>query len=347
MVELRDYSGDFEDFDELTRRVWIPEYGGTIWIAIPDTDFMRWRFGPQSGALCSVAYAGTKLVGSVVSVPQSLRIGSTVHQAASYTGFSVEPEYGRFALPLIERLRQEDEQRGVSFGIGMVLDNPRSASYRFWTRYERTFPQNFRLLFRGGYWVKVLAPRQMSRAGIEAWERVAGRALGPLLSATYGYDPHVRRYQIADLERCAQILDKASARFDWARVWAPEQLSSQLQSPVTKTLVFERDGGVKAMVNYHCMSMHGRVTLRAALINLWAEDGLTGIERIRLLSHLCNDLRGNGVHLVVAVRGAMMPAAAFVANLFLPTPPQFRIGVLFTRRTIRLSPPKTWSFEII
>ena len=81
----------------------------------------------------------------------------------------------------IERIRRADEERGAAFGIGMVLDDPKSASYRFWSKYAEAFPQNFRFVFRGGYWGKFLAPNVLARAGIKVWERTVTRALGPLL----------------------------------------------------------------------------------------------------------------------------------------------------------------------
>ena len=74
------------------------------------------------------------------------------------------------------------------------------------------------------------------------------------------------------------------------------------------------------MVNYHTLLLQGREPVRTALIDLWADDGLTGAERIRLLSHLLTDLRERDVHLVMALRCAMMPIWAFAGNLFLPTP---------------------------
>jgi len=346
-IDIQDYRGDFEDIAELARRVWVPEYAGQTWVPIPDAEFLRWRLAPEAGALCPVAYDGTTLVGSVFSVPHSLRVGGTVHPIALFTGFTVDAEHRRLALPLIARLRRDNEERGMAFGIGMVLDDPTSISYRFWTKYAEAFPQNFRFIFRGGYWAKFIGPHALARAGIQAWERLASRVCGPLLRFTpHAYDPRVRAYRKSDLERCAQMLDRYSAGFDWAMVWQPQQLASQLENPAYQTLVFERDGKVCGMVNYHCFSLQGREAIRAALVDLWADDGLTGAERVRLLSHLCFDLRERDVHAVVAPRSAMMPTAAFLANLFMPAPQNFRIGVFLTPRTIPLAPPKTWSLEI-
>jgi hypothetical protein len=226
------------------------------------------------------------------------------------------------------------------------MADPTSIAYRFWVKYAETFPQKFRFLFRTGFWAKVLAPRRMARAGVKAWERLASSTVGEaaLRLAPPRYDPHVRAYRAGDLDRCAQILEKASAGFDWALVWSPKQLANQLENgPASGTLVFERDGRVQGMVNYHFLTMHGREPVRTALIDLWADDDLTYAQRVRLLSHLCNDLRERDVHLVLALRSAVIPAAVLVRNLFLPDPAQIHIIALLTRRAVALSPPKTWS----
>ena len=346
-IEIRDYDGDFEDVVELTRRVWVPEYGGHTWVPIPDAAFLRWKLAPQSGAVCPAAYEGTKLVGTVCAVPHALRIGDSVYPVAMCTGFTVAAEHRRMALPLVERLRRAGEERGMAFGIGMVLDDRKSASYRFWTKYSEAFPQNFRFVFRGGYWAKFLAPDVVARAGIEAWERMASRALGPLLRFTpYGHDKNVRRYRAADREQCIRIVEKTSAGLDWAMSWKPEQLSAQLENPVYTTLVLERAGKIRGMVNSHCFSLHGRELIRAAMIDLWTDDGMTGGERIRLLSHLCMELGAQDVHAVVATRCAVTPAAAFLANLFVPAAQKFHIGVFPTQRPISFTAPKTWNLEI-
>jgi hypothetical protein len=157
----------------------------------------------------------------------------------------------------------------------------------------------------------------------------------------------VRPYRAGDLQQCAQILDRASSDIDWALIWSAEQLQNQLESSLSGTFVFEGDGRVRGMVNYHLLLLQGREPVRTALIDLWADDGLTGAQRARLLSHLCTDLRERDMHLVMALRCAMMPAGAFAANLFLPTPAQFQMGALFTGGPVPLPLPKTWSLVMM
>jgi hypothetical protein len=346
-IEIRRYQGDFEDIIGLLRRVWMPEYGGKMWFPLPNASFFRWQRGAESNARCFAAYEGKKLVGCTSYMPHSLRMGSSVLPVALHTSFTVDPEHRRVALSLIERLRREHESLGITLAIGLILDDPSSLSYRFWTKYAQTFPTKFRVLLRGGYWAKFLAPRTLARAAINAWERQASRALGPLLRFTpHRHDPHVRSYRTTDLEQCTQILNKTSAGFDWALFWSPEDLSRLVENPESGTLVFERDGHIHGMVNYLSLMLQGREPVRAALIDVWADDGLSTAERVRLLGHLCNHLRERDVHGVFAARSSMMPAAALMANLFVPATDHFRIGVHLMDGEIPQAPPKTWSLLI-
>ena len=174
-VEIREYSGDCEDLVDLAKRVWVPEYGGRIWFPMPEADYLRGKLTPESGGLCLVAYESGRLVGSIFSMQRTMRIGASVYPIAMWTGFSVEPGNRRVALPLIERMRRANEARGLVFGIGMVLDDPTSASFQFWTKYAFAFPKSFRFVFKGGYLAKFLNPYAVARAGVMAWERVASR----------------------------------------------------------------------------------------------------------------------------------------------------------------------------
>jgi hypothetical protein len=340
-IEIREYCGDFEDLVQFNRRVWIPEYAGKMWFSLPDVLTLR-SWGRGGG--CMAAYHGTKIVGTIFSIPHSLRIRSSVLPTALITGLAVDPDHGRIALHLVERIRLLHEEQGIAFGVGGFAADRASASYRFWTQYARAFPQRQQFLFRTGHWFKILAPDALGRAGISAWERLASRTVGNLFGLTpYQSDPHVRPCRVGDMERCAQMLDKASADFDWAMVCSATQLANELDDASLETLVLERDGHVRGMVRYRRVLIYGREPVRAAAIDLWADDGLTGAQRVRLLGHVCNHLRQRDVHVLLALRCAMMPASAFAANIFLPPIAQLHVHALLTRPELAPVPPKTWS----
>jgi len=346
-IEIRSYCGDFEDVAELMRRVWLPEYRGKLWVPIPDAEYLRWRFGPESKAVCLAAYEGAKLVGTIFSAPSPLRISGSVHPASLSSVFTVDPDHRRMALPLVQHLRRCNEESGIAITTGMVLGDTTSISYRFWIKYAESFPENFRFLFCGSYLAKFLSPQIMAKAGIRAWERMVSRALGPALGAIpHGYDRHVRPYRSEDLERCVQILDKASAGIDFALVWPKDELSYLLSNPTSGTLVFEREGRVLGLAHYHLLMMQGRDPVPSALLDLWADDNLAGSDRRRFVGHLCHYLRDAGVNALVAPICARTPKSALLANLFVPVSDDFYIGVHLKPGGVSPSKPRSWSFVL-
>jgi hypothetical protein len=342
-IEIREYCGDFEDLVELTRRVWRATYAGKMWFSLPEAPTFRcWA---QAGG-CIAAYQGRKVVGAIFSVPSTLRIRSSVLTVPLITGFTVDPDHRRVAWPLVERVRRLHQERDIGFGIGVLGSDRTSVSYRFWTRYQKAFPQRFRFLFRSNHWFKILAPREFGRASISAWGRLASSVLGPVFNLRgRHHDPHVRPYSAGDLEECVEMLNQSSRGFDWAVLWSPKQLADELEDPALDTLVFERDGNIQGMVRYRRLSTYGCQPVQSALIDLWADNGLSYSQRVGLLGHLCNHLRERNVHIALALRCAMMPTSAFMGNLFLPSPP-VHIVALVTSPELVPAPPKTWSLVL-
>jgi GNAT superfamily N-acetyltransferase len=344
-INIRKYSGDFRDVAEFTRRVATAVYGGKMWFPLWDAASLRWQFGADANSLCTVAYDGPKLVGSFLSARHLLRAGRSVYPVGVLSWCAVDPQYRNrpVARQLIEGYRQRQDEERLELSLGIVSGDQTSIAYRFWQQYAKAYPQDFRFLLQFGTWVKILAPRAAARGGIGSWERLRMGAFAPLLQFTpLRPGSQVRRYSAGDFPACARLLEKATASLDWALAWPPDQLATQLDHAASRTLVFDRGGTVRGMANYHCLTMEARVPLRAGLIDLWADDGLNPVERARLLAGVCDDLRRQGVQMVFAMRCAMMPAAAFAMNLFVPFPSRDYVIVMFPRsRDMPL--PKTWS----
>ena len=98
-IEIREYCGDFEDLVQFNRRVSIPEYAGKMWFSLPDVLTLR-SSGRGGGTWPPII--GTKIVGTIFSIPHSLRIRSSVLPTALITGLAVDPDHGRIALHLVE-----------------------------------------------------------------------------------------------------------------------------------------------------------------------------------------------------------------------------------------------------
>jgi GNAT superfamily N-acetyltransferase len=344
-VEIRSYSGDYADVAELARRVWIPIYAGKTWFPLWDADFFRWQYGAQAAPLSVAAYDGRRLVGSILSMPHELRMGSSTRRIGITSWCTVDPDYrpAGLAMRLIETSRRRHHEQELAFSLGLVSGDRDSLAWRFWNLYAQAQPHNLRFLFRFGVWVKIMAWPTVARASIANWERWTITAGGPVIAAVpFGRDGHVRAYRVEDLDACADMVQQSSGRLDWALHWTTARLARQLDHPVCRTLVFERGDKVRGVINYHHLMFHGHHALRAALIDLWADDALSPGDRVRFLSHACQEMRDSGIEFVVALRSALMPAAAFVANLFLPFPGDGHIVAMYPGVGLVLSRPRTW-----
>jgi N-myristoyl transferase len=345
-MDIRPYEGDGEDAAQLMRRVWTKTYLGEMWFPLWSPEFLRWQFGKEDRQLCLAVYDANKLVGCFFSVRHSLRIRSTVFPMSFSSWFTIDHDYRlpRLGLDLIEALRRRHRETGQALSLGVVSGDPSSVAHLFWSKYSKACPQNFRFISKFGSWVKILNAPVMARAGIDAWERWGVRLLGPVLKRSpWGHDSHLRPYQSGDLGACARLLDRATSSMDWAVVWSEQQLTRQLEGPIPRSLVFERDGEVQGVVNYHHMQWQGLAPIRIALIDLWATAGLNHFEVSRLLGSVCHHLRGEDVDAVVCLRSSMFPTAALVANVFVALPASNYLVALFPQPHVPLEPPKTWS----
>lgn len=337
-VEIRDYTGDFEDVAALAAQVWSDAYRGKLWFTLWDAPFLRWQFGGRSPSLNLGIFDGEALVGSFLVVPHTLRIGSSAYRIGLASWCIVHPAYRSFSLTtrLINTLRQRHLQEGLAFSLGFVSSDPRSFADRFWSKYAELYPRNLRFLSTMPTWVKVLNPSAFARAAIEPWERIAAHTFGILTRTGAPRDDGVRPFNRDDLGACAELMAKTSKKATCAIEWSHSGLVAQLEGQPCRSLVLDRRGRVSALVNYHECSVHGREPLRAALIDIYADAGLARRSSARFLGQACVEMRERGFDLVLALRSKTTSATAFVANLFIPYPAEARLAAIFPKADIRL-----------
>ena len=82
--------------------------------------------------------------------------------------------------------------------------------------------------------------------------------------------------------------------------------------------------------------------LRVDALSRWPLEWVTGLQPARWTA-----LHARDVHVVLALRCAMMPESAFWANLFLPPVARVQVGALLTRPELApAAPPRTWSLSL-
>ena len=344
-TEIREYDGDFTDAFQLIRRTWTSTYTGKMWFPLWDSAFLNWQVG-HNRRWCLAAYDGTRVVGCIFSARHSLQIGSRVFPITLTSWFTVAPEYRRtrVAANIIDELGRRHQESEMALTLGVVSGDQTSKAHRYWSHYERMAPENCRFLFRIGFWAKVLNPQTVRDASLKWWERWQTRLLGRVLRATpWPVLEGMRPYRSSDLTACAGLVQRANDDLEWTIRWSPDDLQSQLEGPVPRTLVYEERGEVRALVNYHHLRLQGREPIQAALIDLCATPGLNALVRSRLLSTLCARLAEERVDLVLCLRSSAFATAALVANAFTPLPASDNVVALFQRTDVPLARPRTWN----
>ena len=272
------------------RRVWVAEYGGKHLVPVPDAAFLRWRVGLESGALCPAAYDGTNLVGSVFSLPHSLRIGSSVYPVALYTALTVDPDHRRLALPMVEHLRRHSEERGIAFAIGMVPNDPSLDLLSLLDEIRANLSAEASLSLSRQLLGQVPAAARADTGGARDVAAAGRPRPGPAAAP----DPAWSRSARAALPRggSGALRTAPGQGLGGVRLGAGVAAGAvgalPRESPRWGPWFSSATDAFKGWSATIASCWEGREAVRTALIDLWADD-LTAAERVRLVSHLCSE----------------------------------------------------------
>ena len=217
---------------------------------------------------------------------------------------------------LFEELREAPPGPGPGIFLGFTITGTNGPS--FWD----TMPDTI-LFGKMGYWVRVLDARAVTDWLPAGWERSVLKILGPLVAAAPRGEERnvtgVRPFVTTDLDRCLE-LTRAMARGSEIRlVWTRERLHRQLDYRETpRTLVLERGGTVRGLINYYSLDFLLRANLRIGQVDLLSCGELDRGERGDLIEAALARMKSEGVALVVVPRMSGCPAGALLRNRFVP-----------------------------
>ncbi|MCK8499107.1 GNAT family N-acetyltransferase [Myxococcus fulvus] len=322
MVEVRRFEGDAQDASVFVNRVWGEYYAAQG----PLTDFqprlLDWvLFGnPLATPEYRLgAYVRGKLAGVFFAEPIRLRLGERDVEGAYGSWFSADPSFRgervgqQLAVAMTERLRE----RGAALLLGCLADG--SAGERFWKKMEGT--RTFSSL---GLWLHVFDLAAVARWASSGPER----ALFTLASRwprarPVDVDAHdVRPYRPTDLPACMALVDRSMEPVSLGYAYTPDRLAHQLQyRDVPRTLVLERHGMVRGLVNYYTLPMNARGPLTIAMVDLVAfHASVPRPERKRLLRVAMRDMVSQGAQCAAMLRGPCVSTGLMLASGWVPWP---------------------------
>ena len=336
-MEIRTYEGDGQDVVRLIEKVWQSNYGGKTWAPSWSLETLRWQIlAPRNAEArdCLLAvYEGTRLTGCFFADLCNFSVRGEPVRGSLMSWFTVDPDAGApmVAVQLVREMSRRHAALDAAFSIGYVMGKPNTPARRFWGRYAELHPRELRFLRRVGYWVRVLDPSAVSRAGLTRIERWGAPWLRfwqpgwPLRPSAAS----IRAFQTRDLPDCLRLVNYANRGIDLGLTWSEDRLLRHLAaSNVSETLVCETPAGVNGFLNYQRMTFHGREPLDCALIDLFAGSS-TLAEASLLLRVALQRMRDAGLKAAVMLRTATCRAGPLLAGGFLPLPAQDHLVGLF------------------
>ncbi|MBZ4395581.1 GNAT family N-acetyltransferase [Myxococcus sp. AS-1-15] len=320
MVEVRTYEGGAEDASRFINRVWGEYYASQG----PLTDFqprmLDWvLFGnPLATPEYRLgAYVHGKLAGVFFAEPIRLRLGGQDVDGTYGSWLSVDPAFRghRVGHKLVEELGARQRERGAAMTLACV--GLGSVGERFWKRVRGT-----RAFGSLGLWLHVFDPAAVARWAASFPERaffsLASRLprRRPVDLDTHG----IRPYRPEDLPACMALVEQSMEHVSLGYGYTAERLAHQLQyRDVPRTLVLERHGAVRGLINSYLFQMNARDTLTIALVDLLALDAsVPREERKRFLRVAMRDMATRGAHCAAMVRSPCVPAGLMLGSGWVP-----------------------------
>ncbi len=323
-VAIETFRGDYEALERMAHASWREEYGEASFPNFYRPAFLRFLFDripARKKDHLLAAYQGDRIVAFLANLPQNFRFKGGDYRAIYSCLLVTNREYFRkgLALALIRKAIESNRIHGYDFSLLTLETGHRSTELMNKLRGEGNRIERVRKSSVVG---RVLdLPRVAASEGLKAYEKAAIVLLGS--HRTPAPDPRfkLRGYRPSDLGACHALLDRYKDSVGLALVWDRDELAVELDRPdVSRTLVWEKDGRVRAMINYILHDHLGKTVERWAWINHLAFPDLTPFEKAAVIRAYLLAIREAGCIGTLDWTRRGYPAAPLFRARFFPYP---------------------------
>jgi GNAT superfamily N-acetyltransferase len=323
-VSIEPFRGDYEGLERMAHASWRDEYGQASFPNFYRPAFLHYLFDripSDRRDLLLGAYKDGEIVAFLANLPEKFHFQGKIYGAVYSCLLVVRKEYLRkgLALEIIRAAVDLNKKYGFDFSLLTLETGHRS------TLMMNKFiaeGQRIERIRKSGVLARVLDLDRVDGAeGLKGYEKAAIRLLGVHRppKATPGVD--LRDYRPADLDACHALLDRYKDMVRLALAWDKRDLAVELDHPeVARTLVWEKDGRVQAMINFVRHDQLGKRVERYAWINHVAFPDLTPGERAAFLRAYLRRIREDGYVATVDFNKRGWPAGPFFRARFIPFP---------------------------
>jgi GNAT superfamily N-acetyltransferase len=323
-VSIEAFRGDYEGLERMAHASWHDEYGQASFPNFYRPAFLRYLFDripADRRDLLLGAYKDGEIVAFLANLPQKFHFQGKTYGAV-YSGLLVvRKEYLRkgLAIDIIRAAVDLNKKYGFDFSLLTLETGHRS------TLMMNKFiaeGQRIERVRKSAVMARVLDLDRVDGAeGLKGYEKAAIRLLGVHKPPKAAPGVDLRDYRPADLDACHALLDRYKDTVRLALAWDKRELAVELDTPeVARTLVWEKDGRVRAMINFVRHDQLGKTVVPYAWINHVAFPDLTPAERTAFLRAYLIRIKADGFAATIDFTKRGWPAGPFYRARFIPFP---------------------------
>ena len=318
------FRGDFEGLERMAHASWRDEYGQASFPNFYRPAFLHYLFDRIPEAKkdhLMAAYKGGEIVAFLANLPQRFDLRGRICDAIYSCLLVVRKEFFRkgIALDIIRAAVELNRKYGYDFSLLTLETGHRSTLMMDKLRAEGNRIESVR---KSGVMARILdIDRVGASEDLKTYEKAAIRLLGAHRPPKAAPGVVLREYRAADLDACHALLDRYRQTVALARVCDKAELAPELEYPdVARTLVWEKNGRVQAMINFILHDHLGKKVERWAWINHVAFPDLSLAERVSFLRAYLARIRDEGFIGTIDFTKRGWPAGPFYRARFVPYP---------------------------
>ena len=318
------FRGDFEGLERMAHASWRDEYGQASFPNFYRPAFLHYLFDRIPEAKkdhLMAAYKGGEIVAFLANLPQRFDLRGRICDAIYSCLLVVRKEFFRkgIALDIIRAAVELNRKYGYDFSLLTLETGHRSTLMMDKLRAEGNRIESVR---KSGVMARILdIDRVGASEDLKTYEKAAIRLLGAHRPPKAAPGVVLREYRAADLDACHALLDRYRQTVALARVCDKAELAPELEYPdVARTLVWEKNGRVQAMINFILHDHLGKKVERWAWINHVAFPDLSLAERVSFLRAYLARIRDEGFIGTIDFTKRGWPAGPFYRARFIPYP---------------------------
>ena len=292
-ISIEPFRGDIEALEKMALYSWRNEYGVESFPNFYRPAFLRYLFDRlEDKRHLLAAYRGSEIVSFLANLPREFHFREKIYAAV---------------LSCLMVTRKDLLRQGLGWAIideGLKLNKGMNYDFALMTLEKGHRSTHLvKRLEREGHpiqWVKKMSvvgrvldlDRVFASEKVRKWERMTLRAVRADKAPKQISDFLLREYRNEDLAACLELLNGYKNSIRLARVWETDELAWELDYPdVSKTLIFERENKIKALINFIFHDHLGKTAERWAWINHVEYPELSPKDRVDFIQAFLNYIR--------------------------------------------------------